>query len=249
MISKCLECEKPLSLTAKYYCNSICQSVHLTKERIASWYAGTWDGNTPRGALSTTIKAHVLALANGECPSCGWDKKNPATGRVPLEVNHVDGDWQNNRPGNLEVLCPNCHSLTPNYKALNKGNGRTWRKQYDQFKALTPEEIEVRRISQREAAGHSPELTSTVCECGNIKERSAAQCQTCWRVAEAERVSQSYPPMEEILVGVRQMGWLVYAKTLGKSDNGLRKHLSRNGVDPKSVRKLTKVEREALLPL
>ena len=30
----------------------------------------------------------------------------------------------NNAPENLEILCPNCHSLTGNYKHLNIGNGR-----------------------------------------------------------------------------------------------------------------------------
>ena len=49
-------------------------------------------------------------------------KKNPITGKVPLTINHIDGNPRNNNPDNLEVLCPNCHALTPNYGALNKGN-------------------------------------------------------------------------------------------------------------------------------
>ncbi len=55
---------------------------------------------------------------------CGWCERNPATGRVPLELEHVDGDWRNARPENLLLLCPNCHALTPTFKALNKGRGR-----------------------------------------------------------------------------------------------------------------------------
>jgi hypothetical protein len=27
----------------------------------------------------------------------------------------------------LEILCPNCHSLTPNFRALNKKSSRTYR--------------------------------------------------------------------------------------------------------------------------
>ncbi len=39
-------------------------------------------------------------------------------------MNHIDGNSENNKEKNLELLCPNCHSLTPNFKGLNKGNGR-----------------------------------------------------------------------------------------------------------------------------
>jgi 5-methylcytosine-specific restriction endonuclease McrA len=42
----------------------------------------------------------------------------------PLEINHIDGNASNTWEENLEVLCPNCHSLTTNYKNHNKGNGK-----------------------------------------------------------------------------------------------------------------------------
>ncbi len=35
----------------------------------------------------------------------------------------MDGDWRNNAAHNLTLLCPSCHSLTPTYRALNRGNG------------------------------------------------------------------------------------------------------------------------------
>ena len=44
---------------------------------------------------------------------------NPTTNKIPLEIHHIDGDYENNKLENLQVLCPNCHSLTPNFKALN----------------------------------------------------------------------------------------------------------------------------------
>jgi hypothetical protein len=54
------------------------------------------------------------------CASCG----TPPTWRgrpLPLEVDHIDGDWQNNLLRNLRLLCPNCHSVTDTYRGRNKG--------------------------------------------------------------------------------------------------------------------------------
>ena len=46
-----------------------------------------------------------------------------------LELEHIDGNAYNNSESNLSLLCPNCHSQTPTYKAKNKGNGRVERRE------------------------------------------------------------------------------------------------------------------------
>ena len=60
---------------------------------------------------------------------CGWEEINNISKKSPIELNHIDGNSENNSISNLELLCPNHHSLTPTYRSLNKGNGRFKRRQ------------------------------------------------------------------------------------------------------------------------
>lgn len=40
---------------------------------------------------------------------------------IPLHLEHIDGNHLNNNLNNLTLLCPNCHSQTPNFRGRNKG--------------------------------------------------------------------------------------------------------------------------------
>lgn len=40
--------------------------------------------------------------------------------KIPLELDHINGDNTDNRIENLKILCPNCHALTPTYRGKNK---------------------------------------------------------------------------------------------------------------------------------
>ena len=70
--------------------------------------------------ISKRIKRYLFEKYNDSCQICGWNKVNPYTGKVPLQIHHIDGDCKNNRPENLQLLCPNCHSLTENFGSRNK---------------------------------------------------------------------------------------------------------------------------------
>jgi 5-methylcytosine-specific restriction endonuclease McrA len=50
---------------------------------------------------------------------------------ITLELDHTDGDYQNNKISNLRMICPNCHSQTMTYKNRNNGRGRPWRRKAD----------------------------------------------------------------------------------------------------------------------
>lgn len=91
---------------------------------IERWLIGEESGNKGEEATSDRIRRWLFERACNKCEKCGWNKVNEITGKIPLTINHKDGNCKNNSPENLELICPNCHSLTSNYGNLNKGNGR-----------------------------------------------------------------------------------------------------------------------------
>jgi len=114
----CLNCGKPVNtLVAKYCC---CKCQHEFQSPVKDWLSG----KKIYAQAAGFIRRYMLKQADYKCRCCGWGEVNQKSGTVPLVLNHIDGDSSNNVLSNLEILCPNCDSLTPTYKGLNKGNGR-----------------------------------------------------------------------------------------------------------------------------
>ncbi len=79
---------------------------------------------------SFKLKRRLFAaqLKEIRCELCGWAEKSD-DGRVPLELDHINGNRMDNRLENLRVLCPNCHSLQPTHRGKNKKTA-WWRNRY-----------------------------------------------------------------------------------------------------------------------
>lgn len=65
---------------------------------------------------SRLFKEHIKKQA---CEVCRWAAKS-IDGRIPLELDHINGDRRDNRLENLRILCPNCHSLQTTHRGRNK---------------------------------------------------------------------------------------------------------------------------------
>lgn len=61
------------------------------------------------------------SLKEYACENCGLEQWNGQ--KISLELNHINGDRFDHRLENLQLLCPNCHAQTPNYRGRNMKNG------------------------------------------------------------------------------------------------------------------------------
>ncbi len=112
---KCLNCGETQVLKRNRlgkYCNIHCQNQHNWETKVLP--------NIENGKCKDSkTQRKYLSLKRGyKCEFCDmfkWLGKN-----LVLQVDHIDGNPDNNFPDNLRLLCPNCHSQTPTYKGGNK---------------------------------------------------------------------------------------------------------------------------------
>ena len=123
----CTNCRRnEIKVHATKYCSLRCQHDYQFKARVVQLENG---GYQVRGTTNPKFLKRYLILRQGErCQCCGWAQRHAKTGKAPIEIEHIDGMWENNRFDNLTLLCPNCHSLTPTFRGLNRGRGRAHRR-------------------------------------------------------------------------------------------------------------------------
>lgn len=127
---KCLHCGKNLLRKDTKYCSQKCQLDYQYYQWVKRWKDGKETGIKGDYGISNHLRRYIMEKYNYKCSKCGWGETNPYTQKIPLEIEHIDGNYLNNKEDNLILLCPNCHSLTATYKGANKGHGRKIRKKY-----------------------------------------------------------------------------------------------------------------------
>lgn len=95
------------------------------------WNKGMVGIGKPRLSLENILKSDsyfqsfklkkrlfITGIKKQKCELCGWATK-ALDGRIPVELDHINGDRCDNRIENLRILCPNCHSLQSTHRGLN----------------------------------------------------------------------------------------------------------------------------------
>lgn len=163
---------------------------------------------------SYALKKRLISedLLEAECATCGCSSWFGAP--IPLELDHINGNNQDNNLSNLRLLCPNCHAMTDTYKGKNKKR--------------SPKRIP------------SPK---SVCKCGAEKKHRSKICKSCYskdrqQKDRAKRLSEWHlkntaprperrkavrPSQEQLLKEIEELGYTGTGRKYGVSDNAVRK--------------------------
>lgn len=115
-VKNCPICFNPLDKAKRTkYCSPECYSKSIIKTNQEKLESGMFLDSHRK-----TIKK-LLILKRGHC--CEICKNESWNGvNIPLILDHIDGNPQNNLENNFRLICPNCDALTPTYMGRNIKN-------------------------------------------------------------------------------------------------------------------------------
>jgi len=174
---------------------------------------GTW--NTRRKSIpleeilveNSTYNRHALKkrlikenILKNICLECGvgpeWNKKE-----LVLQLDHLNGIFNDNRLENLRLLCPNCHTQTDNF--AGKANKKPSNFCIDCSKKIVRSSKRCVFCSNKNLIGKARRYTKSNPSLSKIQ----------------------WPPIEELNRMIKETSYCAVGRLLGVSDNAVRKHI------------------------
>ena len=145
-------------------------------------------------------KLIIDGLKEEKCEKCGLSEWFGEP--LSLELHHKDGNHYNNDLSNLQILCPNCHSLTQDYRNRTKN-------------------ITSKVINCSTSSNAQKEIKAKQCqECGKPITKKATLCQECYQksLRKVER-----PDRDTLKADIRTHSFLSLSSKYGVSDKAIVK--------------------------
>jgi len=97
-----------------------------------------------RKPIPISLQKKLLLRCKGKCemPDCDVDFVKES---VKPHIHHIDGNPKNNKPSNLIVVCPNCHSKLHKYKTVKEEDFWGFVTKRRKLVAIKPEKLKTGR--------------------------------------------------------------------------------------------------------
>ena len=121
-VKLCKNCNKQLVSNKATFCDKTCNSLFIKNTTLDKFKKGLV-------CSSSTIRNILIEKDGDKCSIC---EQSSTWNSLPLvlQVDHINGDSDNNFPDNLRLLCPNCHTQTETFTGGNKVKKETRRNNY-----------------------------------------------------------------------------------------------------------------------
>jgi hypothetical protein len=93
-----------LTITAPSIAATLVSYKLSTKPISQRWKNGLETGVTGAAGISRYVRRYMIEKYGERCQLCDWQERNPVTGKVPLTIDHTDGNCLNNAEVNLRLL-------------------------------------------------------------------------------------------------------------------------------------------------
>lgn len=167
--------------------------------------------------MSSRLKKRLVKekYFKDECSNCHLSEWMGE--RLSIELHHINGEHTDNRIENLQLLCPNCHSLTKNYKG-KKNKDRPAKKLFI-----------VNSATATTIASNVPRLKQHCIDCGKeVSRQSKARCFKCsQKVKVGSKPKIQWPSIEELLKYLETMTVKQLGEKLNVSDGAIYKHIKK----------------------
>lgn len=179
----------------------------------------------------------IIKLRGHKCECCGateWLGNS-----IPLEIHHIDGDRLNNVLDNLQLLCPNCHAMTENYKGKN--NTGINKVSDEQLVAALQKKDNIRQalvsvglagrggnyerayalMDKYNIVKEKEDKKYYCIDCGQEIPTNAKYCTECRKIHQCKVLEP--PTREELKILIRTQTFVSIGKSYGVGDNAVRK--------------------------
>jgi hypothetical protein len=161
------------------------------------------------------IKNHVCEI----CKLTEW-LGNP----IKLELHHIDGDNTNNKIENLQLLCPNCHANTDNFRRGKTAINEKRKLEYDEHK----NDIKIEYI--KKIPKERKPLNTHICQHCK-KEFTGRKGKYCSAECYHEDISKQIPKVPELIQKFKELkSFVQVGKFYSVSDNAVKKWCISYGI-------------------
>src|ERR1700728_1024329 len=87
-------CGNAIKIGATKYCSFKCEHEFAYRKRVEVLESGSYRVKD----TSTFLRRYLVRRLGERCTKCGWAERHPITKKVPIEIEHIDGNWENNLP-------------------------------------------------------------------------------------------------------------------------------------------------------
>lgn len=158
---------------------------------------------------ASSCKKHLIKELGHKCEKCLISVWYDIP--IPLEIHHVDGDRTNNTIENLQLLCPNCHACTGNWRGRKNVDKLPEKTTRAKIINIDKQQTKRKKIKEKQISTYSPPTKIT------------------------------WPDKDKLEDMIKNQSLCSIAKLLGVSDNAIRRRAKRYGIDIKSISRWSKM--------